>query len=69
MPAKTDIRLMIEGLRPVADFKSAVERTIIELQNYVEGLSDPMDPDEDLEHEELLVLVEFWQRLLKGMHS
>lgn len=63
---KTDIRMMVEGLRPVADFESAVERTIEALNR---AADDAADNDNVGGRADLEDLVTYWDRLLKGMRS
>jgi hypothetical protein len=60
---KTDIRLMIEGLRPVADFQEHVERTIVVLGEVAKQATHPA------ELAELEDLSAFWTHVLEGMRS
>jgi len=63
---ETDIRKMIEGLRPVAEFRSNVERTISVLNTRIEDVF-VMDEEDEREVEELRELSDFWGSVLEGM--
>jgi hypothetical protein len=63
---KTDIRLMVEGLRPVADFESNVERTIEALNRAADNAADDGNVGGRADLEDLAT---YWDRLLKGMRS
>jgi hypothetical protein len=63
---KTDIRQMVEGLRPVAEFESNVERTIEALNR---AADDAADDDNVGGRADLEDLVTYWDRLLRGMRS
>ena len=63
---ETDIRKMIEGLRPVAEFRSNVERTISVLNTRIEDVF-VMDEEDEREVEELRELTDFWGSVLEGM--
>jgi len=63
---ETDIRKMIEGLRPVAEFRSNVERTISVLNTRIEDVF-VMDEEDEREVEELRELADFWGSVLEGM--
>lgn len=61
----TDIRMMVEGLRPVADFREHVERTITVLNTRLEDIF-VCDADDAAEKGELGDLLAFWSRLLEA---
>jgi hypothetical protein len=62
----TDIRMMVGGLRPVADFRSNVERTI-ELLNTRLGDMIPVDAEDQQEMDEMAELIHYWESILEGM--
>lgn len=62
--SETDIRALVPGLRPMADFRHAVERTITHLNTRaLKGLV-VRDEEDDIEREELEALAAFWSELL-----
>ena len=63
---QTDIRMMIEGLRPVEEFRSKVEATIGVLNTQIEDMI-PVDNEDQQELDAMKELVEFWATLLDGM--
>lgn len=63
---ETDIRMMIEGLRPVSEFRSAVVRTIEALTRRIEDIVI-VDEEDRAERTELEDLTHFWGRVLEGM--
>jgi hypothetical protein len=63
---KTDIRQMVEGLRPVAEFESNVERTIEALNQAADNAADDDNVGGRADLEDLAT---YWDRLLKGMRD
>lgn len=63
---ETDIRMMLTGLRPVAEFRSNVERTIEVLNERAEDIF-AADEEDEQERETLGDLIAFWERVLEGM--
>jgi hypothetical protein len=63
---QTDIRKMVEGLRPTADFRSKVEATISALNVRIEDII-VADEEDRQEVEELTELSDFWSTVLTNM--
>ena len=64
----TDIRLLVPGLRPMADFQSHVNRTIDALNLRIEDMI-AVDEEDERELEELRDLSDFWSDILTAINE